>query len=337
MADGLDTSSFDFYEGIRIFVPGALTLALGEGVNRTFHIVHASVADNALVGVLGALLIGLLFYFVDAPTRAAVFSSLMPTRGMEGWGKPQKGGLLNTYFIMLDADLPAPLRARALYMGSMFRIGYEAIILFLIVGCTVLSTPVWSYHRVRVDLTGGAVRLIVLGAVFLVATLTLTVRRDRFRNIAPKLTDSGLVGRNWIDVIVLVLACLSLSLELLWRASGLIVLTGPAVIATLWLFRYQRGYKATAASPKYRQPVGSGWSCLISACLVGCCLAIVNLVSAPGAPSLSETSKYGWLLCAVVGVVLIAARGHERRLRGAYSSQNTWLQLNEWTMRSKYF
>ena len=48
-----------------------------------------------------------------------------------------------------------------------------------------------------------------------------------------------------------------------------------------------------------------------------------------GFSGLQDSTPYAWLAAPIVVAVLIAARGHERRLGGAYGSQRKWLELNK--------
>src|SRR5690242_14921107 len=118
MAGGVDAASFEFYEGIRIFIPGAVPVGLAAAIGETFHATATDLADKEITAIIAALGVGLLFYFVDAPARAASFKSLQPTELLDSWAvKPQGVSTLNAYLMMLDTDIPASIRARALYMG----------------------------------------------------------------------------------------------------------------------------------------------------------------------------------------------------------------------------
>jgi hypothetical protein len=147
MGNGVDAGSFDSYEGIRIFIPGAITVGLVAAVDATFDLIAFEFADNEITSLLAALIIGLFFYFVDAPARAAVTKSLQPTGLLQSWGrKPRDVTMLNVYLYILDTAMPAVIRARSLYMGSIFRVGLEAIYLLFLTASGVLLTAAtgWS-------------------------------------------------------------------------------------------------------------------------------------------------------------------------------------------------
>jgi hypothetical protein len=174
VASGVDAASFDFYEGVRIFVPGAITLGLVAGVESTFGIRSFYFTEHEVTSVVGALVAGLMFYFTDMPARAAVYKPFQPTSELKSWGKPKGGvGLANLYFVMLDTDVPGPIRARALYMGSMYRIGFEAI--YLLLGTSVG---------------------VLLGA-------TMTTSRAGLRQQRPPFADTGVVIAIAIGMILL--------------------------------------------------------------------------------------------------------------------------------------
>jgi hypothetical protein len=52
---------------------------------------------------------------------------------------------------------------------------------------------------------------------------------------------------------------------------------------------------------------------------------------------LTLVQERGWYAAALLALILVVARGHEKRLRGAYATQNTWLKLNRSDMIIKYF
>lgn len=115
---GISAASFDFYEGIRILLPGALAVGLFAGATSTFEQPGLVLSDNTFGAVIAVIIVGLLFYFVDVPAKAAAYFVNLPTDHLERWGATTRDdqSLLNVYFVMFDEDLPAGIRARALYM-----------------------------------------------------------------------------------------------------------------------------------------------------------------------------------------------------------------------------
>src|SRR6266545_2151956 len=121
MAD-VSAGSFEFYEGIRILVPGGVAVGLITAIGNTFGVSGLNLAESIAGALAIALLLGFLAYYVDAPAKAAVFSPDQPTSTLAAWGVEPPSGmrLLNVYFVLLDEVMPAPIRARALYMGSIY-------------------------------------------------------------------------------------------------------------------------------------------------------------------------------------------------------------------------
>jgi hypothetical protein len=344
VAQGVDAASFEFYEGIRIFIPGAATVGLASGVGQTFGIKFLDVAGNEVIGILIALAVGLFFYFVDAPAKAAVTKPLQPTEFMSSWGgRPRTHSTLNVYLLILDTDIPPAIRARALYMGSMFRIGFEVIYLLLVTSCGVLLSSSFRHANARpmLDLTTERV-------AFFAATLAVYVFALRRDFILPLWTGRGRPGpgsrtpvpwdvkfRRFSSVdAVIVGVCLGaqvimLSLHSHLRSSPLAL---PALLVlSLWGIRYFRGYKSDDG--RNRVPIDALHASLLAAAAV-----VLSLASQVSTTSrLSPGAEACWSLGALIALVLIVARGHERRLRGSYSSQNSWLTENKAAMRKKYF
>ena len=338
MAEGVDAGSFDFYEGIRIFVPGALALALAEGVNRTFGLFDSSLVDNAVAGIVGALILGLVFYFVDAPAKAAVYFPLLPTDTLRAWNRrPLSGGVLNTYFVMLDEDVPASIRSRTLYMGSMFRIGFEAVYLFLVTGCIVMTSPAWTkwHGELRYDGVSAWVYAMAAGAVGV--WLFAVMRHGRENAQPPRASDVPTINGNGVDAAIVVGATVLLVLYLLAgdRLSAYVLLVLPFVTGLTWATRYFRGYPPEDGQRK-RRPIAAPHALLLAGATYILCLVCSSL-TAKHFPSTPDGSSLAWSLCGLVGLLLICARGHERRLRGAYSTQNTWMDLSKKKLLEKYF
>jgi hypothetical protein len=357
MAEGVDAASFEFYEGIRIFIPGAITVGLAAGVAATFNIGTINLGDHEIIAIVAALGVGLLFYFVDAPARAAVIRSLQPTELLESWGaKARDFSVLNAYLLMLDTDIPGAIRARALYMGSMFRIGFESIYLLLLTSVGVLlSAAAWrgQSNHPRPTATSTTDRYVVVSLLLLI--YLFAVRRDfinrpprpphdrrRLDVVKAKLErQSQTVGKfdvrpihfSIIDAIIVALAAAAF-LILTWQsrhvAEAFRAIPGAVVLA-LWAFRYFRGYRR-----KYWKggvPVDA-----VHASFLASSAILLGLASYYRAtPRLSVLEERGWSGMALLALVLIVSRGHERRLRGAYSSQNTWLTQHKKEVLRNYF
>jgi hypothetical protein len=357
MSDGVDAASFEFYEGIRIFIPGAITVGIVAAINVTFGLTDVNLTQSGVNAILAALALGLLFYFVDAPAKAASFKSLQPTELLDSWGLKARGvSTLNAYLLMLDTDIPGAIRARALYMGSMYRIGFELIYLLLLSSVGVLlaaSTSDLPRAEGRPADASSLDRYLIVGAVLL--TYFVALRRDlisrsprrphdlplRILFIKKLSRQSQRVGPfdvrpihfSSIDALF-VAAAASGFLLLIWRNpegyDELRILPAALVLA-LWAFRYFRGYRR------------SYWNAGVPIDAVHACfLAVASVLLAFGCiyraePRLSTLQERGWSALAIVALILIVSRGHERRLRGAYSSQNTWLVQNKADVVSRYF
>ena len=69
----VSSSSFEFYEGLRVLVPGSLAVGLFAAATRTFGVGDAITFEDAVIAVVATLAIGFVLLFVDVPARAAVF------------------------------------------------------------------------------------------------------------------------------------------------------------------------------------------------------------------------------------------------------------------------
>ncbi len=340
MAEVVDAASFEFYEGIRILIPGAISLGLTEGVVRTVSTDGSGLGLGTFVSFVAALLIGLVFYFVDAPAKAAVALPLRPTDILFSWGvAPREGtNTVNNYFVMLDDDVPAPVRARALYMGSMYRIGFETVYLLALVSAALLSLGNWTASSLHVDMHRES-REIWIGAAALVLTWLYSLYLDRAeRSKKKKPTDVRSKHFSKFDlllVIVLVASHVMLFLKHDHIPGWLLVLPSAALFG-IWAVRYFRGYSEEQDGRAVRRPIAAAHACLLL--LLAQLSVLSTLMFRPYSDAdLSRNELSTWLACAFAAMVLVCARGHERRLRGAYVTQNTWLVLHKSQIIASYF
>src|SRR4051794_37330359 len=109
------TSSFEFYEGIRILIPGAIAVALYTALSATYGI-HVIQPSTDLAGAfVAALVVGLVLLYLDFPAKsAAYFAPELPTNALKEWDMVAPSGMsdLNIYFVMLDEAFPAGIRNR---------------------------------------------------------------------------------------------------------------------------------------------------------------------------------------------------------------------------------
>ncbi len=276
---------------------------------------------------------------------------------MDSWGLKARGvSTLNAYLLMLDTDIPGAIRARALYMGSMYRIGFESIYLLLLssvgvlLAASVRSVPATDVRPAdATSLDRYLVVVAVLRTYFVALRRNFISRSPRRPHELPlravirkKLSrQSQRVGSfdvrpihfSWIDAVIVASAALGFLLLAWKRPEGydeLKILPAAAVL-TLWAFRYFRGYRRSYWNVGV--PIDAVHACFLGTASVLLALGCLYRTE----PRLSTLQERGWSVVAIVALVLIVSRGHERRLRGAYSSQNTWLTQNKTTVVDKYF
>lgn len=354
--DASGATQFEFYEGIRIILPGALTVGLANEVSRTFHLgIHLE--NNPVGGIAAAILIGLIFYFIDAPAKAAVYYQNLPTEHLKDLGITAPAGyrLENLYFVLHDEVIPKSIRARGLYMGSMYRIGLEAIymLMFTAVGVLVTATI----------LTGEGIRRInpahpswVPGVVGIIASVffvpysaELESRRRRSgRTIPGEISESIRKQAGKVDLTLVI--CLVLQVPFVFDHKLFLPAAVISVVVALlwWSMRYFKGYKI-AAAPRGSDHGGSNATDLnqrrpltrISAVTAAAAVALLVEFDAvlliPAGSSITTFDYWEWTLAIVLALGLICARGHEKRLGGSYATQNTWLSLHKDELANSYF
>lgn len=337
MAEGLDAASFEFYEGIRIIIPGALTVGLADAVVRTAHPDGHGLGLTALPTVVAAIVVGLLLYFVDVPTKTPYFRADQPTATLAQFGTP-KGGLKigNLFWVILDREMPPGIKARALYMGSIYRIGYETVCLLALASSLVLSQHLWSTTKVRVapDKVPLAVWLGIGAAAWLIA---LAVRVDtkanarRTKEHRAQGRPTGLHRPDLIFVAVAVVAMAGLLVASSWRSMPRWTLVIPAGAALWWwAVRYYKGYSTTAPATRKGSDTRVAASALRAALLLATSnvlLAIATIGSPVLDGWLDRREHALWTATQIVALALVVARGHERQLGGAYATQRTWLEI----------
>jgi len=334
----VNPSSFEAYEGIRMLIPGAVVVSLYGGVVATYSLASASPADNALAAVVGALFVGLLLLFVDAPVRSAAYrNGYLPNREIEDWNVDTKpyGGALNLYFVMLDTSFPATIRNRGLYMGSIFRIGFESVYLVALtaVGVLLATATFPDLGPARPATTATSVVLYAAAAcpaLILAASLygRLVYRRRRKSDLTPA---AEVWGELKADVRLDGLACAVVAAALFavfawrhYRPVGIAAVTVPIVF---WAVVYFVG----RSQPENRKEPRRALSPPAGSFLYGLPFAIacVECALRVGHSSPLDTSTaLAWAVLALLAGVLIASRGHERKLIGSFQSQKYWMHNN---------
>lgn len=349
-------TQFEFYEGIRILIPGALAVGLTTAVGRTFGVTAPSLTNNTLGGVVAAVLIGLVFYYVDAPAKATVFAKGLPTEHLKELGVKPVGGksMLNMFFVLSDEVMPASIKNRALYMGSMYRIGFEAIYLMVFYSVSVLNFDLyWSVRGHRLLTSGPSLETIVAVGIGILLMVPVAYVFDKGRKHSGRDTskppdgssDEGCTKSRQAVCSWLVssgpelgVALLAVVVQMLWFNNEhrfiVLAMAGNLVCVACWGVRYFRG--RTPSRGVSRTPLGR----LLAVTLLS--LALVPTFAdcaerLPQASSVSSHVAFAWLLVLLTAAVLVCSRGHEKRLGGAYATQNAWIDLHLSELKAIYF
>jgi hypothetical protein len=357
----VSSSSFEFYEGLRVLVPGSLAVGFLAAAARTFGLGKAITFQDAVIGVVATLAIGFVLLFIDMPARAAVFSHDAPAQFIRSWDdlqpSPEGSNHLNVYYEILDVEFPPVLRDRINYLGVIFRIGFEMVYLAaLAVPVLALATLFPAVGDARGgDETG-------LRWIFGVALVLHT-------GIVAEAFWSRKSERSWrrlgedlareipaIDRVVLLvgLAALTYHLTTDGRSAGVAAIALPGAV---WMIRYYRGvprrdpegsanagrgHEAAAELPSHegepprpryvaRQNLHAA-SAALTFGLTAVPLCAIGIAHADSTSALDAYVAAGWLTVSLVGAALIATRGHERKLQGSYGTQRTWLARHRSTL-----
>jgi hypothetical protein len=326
----IGASSFEFYEGIRIFIPGAAVVGLYAGVVATFGLDAPDPADSFVAAAVSALLAGLLLYFIDYPSRGAAFRSGLPDKELENWEIPRTLNRLNLYFVLMDTDVPGGIRSRALYMGSMYRIGIELAYLFFITSMSVLGVALFAPSSGKPELTASIEPVLWVGAglfaLLLVTTTFLNAARASSKSELWKRLLGPIKEFGRSDLVLLLISALLIAGQLLFDAP---YLAGAAVAVPglTWAARYHRGHPG---GKHVSTQFALFWLCWCGATL--CVLAALDL---PQHSTLTLADSVAWIGLGLLAGVTVAARP-EKKLRGIYSTQRLWLQMNRKALEGKH-
>src|ERR1017187_257579 len=337
-------TQFEFYEGIRIVLPGALTVGLANEVSRTFHLGFRLESDP-LGGIAAAILIGLIFYYIDAPAKATVYYQNLPT---DLFGKPENTvrrnyKMENLYFVLHDEVVPRSIRARGLYMGSMYRIGLEAIyaLMFSSVGvlatATILAVKDWrGIHSAHPSWVPGALG-IASSALFVPYSAELERRRRRSgRTIPGEISETVRKQVSALDWTLVLCLVLQIPYILDRRTFLPCALASDFLALVWWAVRYFRGYKTNDGTDSIRRPLGR-ISAVIAAAIVALFIEFDAVMIVPLRGTITTFEYLEWTAVIMLTLGLICARGHEKRLGGSYATQNTWLSLHKDELQRTYF
>ncbi len=326
----IGASSFEFYEGIRIFIPGAALVGLYAGVVATFGLHAPDPANSFVAAVASALLAGLLLYFIDYPSRGAAFRSGLPDKELENWNLPRTLNRLNLYFVLMDTDVPGGIRSRALYMGSMYRIGIELAYLLFVTSMSVLGVALFVPSSGQPVSTTALKPILWVGAglfvLLLITTVFLNAARARKSSEIWTRLLSPLGEFQRSDLTFLLVSVLLVISQLHFDAA---YLAGAAVAVPglTWAMRYHRGHPDGGhVSAQF----ALFWLCWCGATL--CALAALDL---PQQSTLTLADSVAWIGVGLLAGVIVAARP-EKKLRGIYSTQRLWLQMNRNTLEEKH-
>jgi hypothetical protein len=330
-------SSFDAYEGIRIVIPGAIFVgAAAFVVDVTGHGRPAPFDDPGSV-VLLALISGLVLYFLDLPAKTAVYRSKdQPTDYLEREFGSQPGMrpgvILNRYFILLNTVMPTTLRNRALYMGSMYRIGVEAIFA-LVAASSVLAllfrprATTRSAPNQATFVVVGLLALVVLLIAGFAAAVRYEAKRGR-RNAESPDSRAVVAGRVWRSLVnrwlmpYAVLLLVQRFLQL--GSSAFIGWAGGATMLAATGYAYVFYVTGTASERGSRTPTDSLAAALVLAAPQ--VIVLCDLLNR-GSSAVSVGQLYAWWAATMLAVLLVMTRGHERKLTGAYASQVSWFRF----------
>jgi hypothetical protein len=336
----VNPSSFEAYEGIRILIPGAIAVTIFASVVATFAPSISSPASNALAAVVAALLAGLALLFLDLPVKSVAYRNpLLPDRELRSWhiDPSPYGDHLNLYFVMLDVSFPATIRNRSLYMGAIFRIGFEGLYLLGLTSVGVVVTAAafpkagplrggTTATQAVLFATAGAHVATLIGAI--VARLLykldpnhkdwLEASRAVWRELAGDLGSPGFFA---------LLAGLYAFAPAADTHSALAVIAAVGIPIAAWAVLYFRGRPGqTGADLRRRLSPPTAVLLYAMSCTFACIEAGLRITS----QSTFDTEiAFAWCIASLMPALLILSRGHERKLNGSFKAQTTWMRLNK--------
>lgn len=327
--------SFAEYEGIRVVIPGLLTYGVAVATFRTVAPSEkASLLENPLTGIVATLAIGLLLYFLDVPARSAAYAKNQPTDYLnEKFPEIHSGELLTAYLLLLNTRMPSNTRNRALYMGSMFRIGVEMILALAIASSAVFGAALLNYGPDRGAVSAQAPRF---AAGFLVVVFVLAL----WANAAYGPAKAGERLKKFLTGFLtwsMVLYCIGLALialpVLLAHYQKLpalqhryVAVVGIAISIAYWNWRYVRGDLSSKSTGSRREPLDSPFAGFLFLAPILLGLSLYT----PGDKNVLPSTGYlvGWIAAAGLVIAMVVIRGHERKLHGVYRGQTRWLKDN---------
>jgi uncharacterized membrane protein YeaQ/YmgE (transglycosylase-associated protein family) len=339
--------SFDSYEGIRIVIPGLIVFAACIGTFKTLAPgEELGLLDDPIVGLVGALVLGLFLYFWDIPARAASYGENQPTDYLEGkYPHVNPSELLTAYLLALNTKMPINTRSRSLYMGSMYRIGMEMVVALGLASTLAFAASLFEYGR-QDELTGHWPRITAAASLVAAYLLGVIINQGYERRSAERSREAmSRLGRSmWIDIarpsiylyglgaILIVLPNLTFVIDhtpARFRQVGAAI--GLGLCFGHWAYMYVRGFQKDRATPRKRRRMHSA----TAGALLMIPLAISLVTYDPGPSDVlgSVNRLVAWTAVAALVVFSVVVRGHERKLHGVYRGQTRWLAENPEAMR----
>lgn len=332
-------ATFDSFEGIRIIAPGLIVYGTGIVVFQTVA-PHAETgqATEAFVSLVSSLVVGLFLYYWDFPARSAVFNRDLPSDFLvQKYPKKSRPALVTTYLLILNTVMPANIRNRSLYMGSMYRIGLEMTLAISLGSAVVFSAAVLNYGTVATENADRSRHVAALAILFVfLAGLAVHVASEK-RNKATADALRG-IGSNVADRVrnrSMLIYGLGIFLILVPRVNfpkmgqmsdeggRRTACVGAAVCFIYWAVRYVAGDRQQTGRRALDPPS--------AALLFALPLVLISAIYASASRSVVHDSAVltGWTAVACLATFLILVHGHDRKLRGTYLGARRWLESNE--------
>ncbi|MCM3659990.1 hypothetical protein M3148_03120 [Georgenia satyanarayanai] len=334
-------SSFDSYEGIRIIIPGFVVFTVGFAAYSTVAPGDTGLmTSDALLTVAAAIVVGLVLYFWDFPAQSAAYLERQPTEHLEQmYPHIQPARLLTSYLLILNTRMPANIRNRSLYMGSMYRIGLETILAMAVSSAVVFGASLFDYGSSSEDGIGLARNWCAVSIWFTVALGVVLnrgyekksgARLQKFRTGWLTLRESVASIRHpsmWIygAGLVAILCAPGAGRWLHWSPVGVSVCAsgGFALSFFYWARRYVRGDGVSGDVRKRKRlpPLAAG-------ALLAAPVSVLLLFAQASQRSILNdlTLLCAWTALTNLMIISVMIRGHERKLHGAYAGQKRWLR-----------
>ncbi len=361
---------------MRIVLPGTFVVALYAATGSTFGFLSSASDISTLPAIVGAVIVGMLFLFVDFPSRATLFQFESPELVLRTWGNrpPSGGNHLNVYYEILDTFMPAGIRVRTTYLGVIYRIGFEAVYLLTLPALAVLTLGELYpsvgrpnfHHRhesLLILITGAAVIL-----MFFIASFMARCKEHRYKGaktvaerVTRVMTNDIRVEVPWPDRVFLAAAVAIATAYAFqfhlrnprWAVAAIFITTAIWSVRYFWGVRRPRDEGEAVTDPKtgqefFRIDPKTGTRLPSRRNLHGVSASLLFTIAAltsigcvlrklPSTGPITTTACAAWAGSLVAGAALIHFRSHERKLLGSYGLQRTWLVRHRREIETKYY